>query len=111
MNYYIAVTGLFIFLGVYLFVLARLWYRHLTRLAARYDVPGRRKRAANQYFIFVALIGAPMLVVLHESILLGQKNMLFVGIALIVSIAPAVIWWFRNTSSLCELGYGRRPCD
>ena len=95
-------------LGVYVYTLYRWWFRHLTALAARYDVPERRKRAARKFVVVLFLIGVPALAAVVGCLAAAPKLGVFIVIAFFCSIAPAMLWWFRQMPSLYALGYGRQ---
>ena len=104
---YIAVGTGFVILGVYIFVLLRWWYRHLTVLAERYDLIERRRKAARRFVLLGLLVAVPI----GGSMVIGFNLHLDVApafflFALVFSIAPGFIWWVRRMPKLSELGYG-----
>jgi hypothetical protein len=108
MSAYFIIAAVFTVFGIYVFALCRWWFRHLTDLAARFDVPERRKRAARRYFVVLFFVAVPMMSAILGCMVLAPKIGIFTVIALICSIAPTMIWWFRRMPSLYALGYGRQ---
>jgi dipeptide/tripeptide permease len=108
MSAYFTVAAVFMVFGFYIFALCRWWFRHLTDLAARFDIPERRRRATRRYFIVLLFVAVPMLAAILGCFVLAPKIGIFVVAALICSIVPAMIWWFRRMPSLYALGYGRQ---
>ena len=109
MSIYLEVVGAFVVLGIYIFALFRWWFRHLTVLAARYDVPERRRRAVRRYLIMIFFVAVPILATVVGSFIVAPKIGFVIVGAFACSIAPAMIWGFRRMPSLYALGYGRQP--
>jgi hypothetical protein len=106
MSAYFIIMAVFVLLGGYVFAAYRWWFRHLKALAGRYDIPERRKRAAKRYFVFLVFVVVPVLTVVIGSVVIAPETGSFNVLAFICSIAPAIIWWFRQMPTLCALGYG-----
>ena len=107
MSQYLAVFGVFCALGVYIFLLFRAWFKHLMKLAQRYELAQRRRLAAFRYPAVVVLFAVPVMSALAWSIRCTQVVHAVVGVFLLAAFAPAYIWWFRHWPSLRALGYGR----
>jgi hypothetical protein len=108
MSAYFEVIAAFVVLGAYIFGLFRLWYRYLVGLASRYDIPARRKRAAILFPLVLLLFIVPVLAAVFFGIRATPTIGHLAVIALLCSLAPGVIWWFRRMPSLYALGYGRQ---
>ena len=109
MTAYIEAFTVFAILGSYVFLLYRRWFQHLNALAARFDVRERRKQAARRYPLVILLLILPLLGALFGTIgLLGKAHGVVLLLMLLCSVAPACIWWARQTPSLRTLGYGRQ---
>ena len=108
MGLYFAIAATFVALGIYTFALCHWWVRYLKNLAANYDIPERRRRAARNYLIFLLFIVVPLFGTVFEGVATIPKHVGFVLFGLICSIAPTIIWWVRRMPSLYALGYGRQ---
>ena len=108
MSAYFIISAIFIGLGVYLFALCRWWYGYLVAMADRYDVAERRKRAAQRYLLVLPIVAAPTLCAILVCLRFFPKLGVFTVVALICSIAPAMIWFLRGASRLQDLGYGKQ---
>jgi undecaprenyl pyrophosphate phosphatase UppP len=104
---YVISTLAFMCLGAWLAFLFRWWFRHLTALAADFDVPRRRRRAAARYPFVMLGVVVPMGTVLLGVIRETSVNIVYITVALLVSVAPGLIWWLSRMPALKELGYGR----
>jgi len=108
MSPYLTIAAIFFVLGIYTFALFRWWFQHVTALAARYDIPERRKRAARRYFVVMFFILVPQASAVLGCISMARELVLFVAIAFMCSTAPAIVWWMRRIPSLHALGYGKQ---
>ena len=100
----------FAILGCYVFALFRWWYRHLTVLAARFDLAERRKRASWQSLLVMLLFFIPALAVLLGSMIYTSVGGFFVVCIFILILAPTFIWYVRQIPKLRAFGYyGGQP--
>jgi Flp pilus assembly protein TadB len=97
-------VGLIAF-GSYLFVVYYFWFKHLVSLADTYDLPTRKKRAGNRS-ILVALALLPSFPLSFLAIAdLLHTHPLFALFAWVVSLVPALAWWFRRSPQMRSMGY------
>jgi hypothetical protein len=108
MSAYFIIAGIFIALGVYIFAICRWWYGYLIALADRYDIAGRRQRAAQRYLLVLPIMAAPTLCAIFGCLRLFPKFGIFTTIAFICSVVPALIWFLQGISRLQALGYGKQ---
>lgn len=108
MTTYFEIIAAFIALGAYVYGLFHWWYRYLTNLASRYDVPVRRKRAGILFPVVLFLFVLPVLAPFLFSVRAIPTSGLLAVAALFCSVAPGAIWWIRKLPSLSALGYGRQ---
>lgn len=93
--------------GIILLLAFRVWFNFLVSLAKKYDIEKRRKIANLVYiFLVIPIYLSIMVSDIYLLMSVGKFNRNFSGLILVLSLLPAIIWYFRKLSFLRSIGYG-----
>jgi len=111
MTPYLQSASVLVLLGLVVFAIFHTWSRYLIKLADKYDVALRRRRATLLFPLVAILLLAALMVALNICIRVIKLDPIAFAIGLYIAITPTFLWWIRRSKILQKHGYGRRSAE